>query len=219
MYRTTSFLFGALVLNVVGCGSRLQNGVGGSIFEDAINALIGTPAEKLPSLDALSIAYYPDPVLRRVADPVEDVDANIAALANRMLMLMHREGGVGLAAPQVGVSLRMFVCNLTGEEDGDLVCINPRFTESSGAEAAPEGCMSLPGVTVTMRRAAHVVMHAIGLDGRPFELTGEGLAKRVWQHEVDHLGGRLIIDSMSTTDEIANGRAIQQLESNYTPSR
>ncbi len=183
--------------------------------------LIGIRTVKLPKLDTLCIVRYPDPVLKRVAGAVAvgDVDADLAALAKRMIVLMHLAEGVGLAAPQVGVSLRMFVCNPTGEEDSDRVCINPRIIESSGAESAEEGCLSLPGVTVSVRRATRVVMQAIGLDGTPFELTGEELSARVWQHETDHLDGRLIIDSMSGTDEITNRRAIKQLESAYAPSR
>lgn len=181
--------------------------------------LIGIRTLKLPSLDTLAIVLYPNPVLKRVAVAVEDVDADLTAFAKRMIVLMHRAEGVGLAAPQVGVSLRMFVCNPTGEEGDDRVCINPRIIETSGAEAAEEGCLSLPGVTVTMRRATHVVMQGIGLDGNSFELTGDELYARVWQHETDHLDGRLIIDSMSSTDEITNRRPIKQLEVDYTPPR
>ncbi len=181
--------------------------------------IIGLRTVTLPNLDTLSIVRYPNPVLKRVAVAVEDVDADLTALASRMIVLMHRAEGVGLAAPQVGVSLRMFVCNPTGEEDGDRVCINPRIVESSGAESADEGCLSLPGVTVTLRRATHVVMQGIDLDGNSFELTGEELCARVWQHETDHLDGHLIIDSMSSTDEITNRRAIKQLEADYSPPR
>jgi len=146
-------------------------------------------------------------------------NAEIAALAKRMLELMREAKGVGLAAPQVGVGLRLFVCNPTGEPDDDLVCINPCFTDLSGGEEREEGCLSIPGVTVTMRRATQVLMEAFDPDGNPFQATGTELRAIVWQHEVDHLDGRLIIDNMSATDEIANRRALKQLQDQYGPRR
>jgi peptide deformylase len=170
-------------------------------------------------LDALTIVKYPDPVLKTVAEAVVDSGSRIEALAGRMIELMRRAEGVGLAAPQVGVSLRLFVCNPTGDEGDDRVCINPEIVESSGAEEAEEGCLSIPGVTVKMRRATQIVLRATGLDGKTSVVFGEGLTARVWQHEADHLDGRLIIDNMSTTDEITNRRAIKQLERDFATLR
>ena len=164
----------------------------------------------------LRIVHYPDPVLREVAAEVTDFGPELKALADRMFGLMRGAEGVGLAAPQVGVSIRLFVCNTTGQPEDDLVCVNPRFTEMTGAAECEEGCLSVPGVTITKRRAARVIMQAQDLGGRPFEATGEGLTARVWQHENDHIDGRLILDGMSPTDEIANRRAVKQLKEKYT---
>jgi len=117
------------------------------------------------------------------------------------------------------LSLRLFVCNPTGEPSDDLVCINPRFAELSGAEEKPEGCLSIPDVTVSMRRATHAELQAMDPDGRSFAVTGNELLARIWQHEVDHLDGRLIIDNMSETDEIANRKALKQLEEAHRPRK
>ena len=170
---------------------------------------------KLPQPERLRIHLHPDPVLRKVAKPVTEFPPELAAIARRMLELMRREEGVGLAAPQVGLSIRLFVCNVDGDAEHDLVCINPTFLALEGAEEKEEGCLSLPSVKVLMRRATHAAMEACDLTGRTFRVEGEGLAARVWQHETDHLDGRLIIDNMSATDEIANRRALKQLKKDH----
>jgi len=174
---------------------------------------------KLPSLNKLIIVRYPDPVLRRVCAPVERFSPELAKLAKRMLALMKEAKGVGLAAPQVGVSIRLFVCNATGEATDDLVCINPRFLDLRGAEEKDEGCLSIPGVNVSMRRATRAVMEAFDVKSERVERSTEALLARVWQHEIDHLNGRLVIDAMSVTDEIANRRTIKQLEADYAAAR
>ena len=165
----------------------------------------------LPDPAKLRIVSYPDPALRRQGAAVTEFGADLEKVAIRMLELMHEANGVGLAAPQVGVSARFFVCNPTGEPADDSVCINPRFTELSGAAEQEEGCLSIPGATVTVRRAGAAVMSAFDLEGKPFEVRGEDLLARIWQHENDHLDGRLIIDNMSPTDEISNRRILKQL--------
>ncbi len=174
---------------------------------------------KLPDPSRLRILLYPDPILKKRAKAVGKFDADIEALARRMLELMHEAKGLGLAAPQVGVGLRLFVCNPTAELGDDLICVNPRLAELSGGEEKEEGCLSIPVVTVTMRRATHVVLEAFDVAGNPFQVTGTDLRARVWQHEIDHLDGRLIIDNMSATDEITNRRAIKQLQDQYRPPR
>lgn len=170
---------------------------------------------RLPEIEKLRIVHYPDSVLKKVSAPVEEFGPEIKALVDKMLDLMHQGEGVGLAAPQVGLSLRMFVCNPTGTAGDDHVFINPRFAELTGAEEKEEGCLSFPGVTITKRRATRVEMDAVDTDGRPIHLVGEDLIARIWQHETDHLDGRLIVDSMSATDEIANRRAIKRLTTDY----
>jgi len=169
----------------------------------------------LSKVDKLRVVYYPDPVLKKICTEVEKFGPRLRELTDRMLALMHAGDGVGLAAPQVGLSIRLFVCNATGEPGDDLVCVNPRFAELTGAAEGEEGCLSLPGVHVTMRRATRAVMQAQDVAGRSFELVGEDLKARVWQHESDHLDGHLIVDNMAPTDEIANRRAVRQLKEQY----
>jgi peptide deformylase len=173
---------------------------------------------KLPDLEKLRIVHYPDPVLKQVCAPVEEFGDHLQALARRMRALMGEAGGAGLAAPQVGVPIRLFVRSLGTEEGRKSICVNPRFIELSGAEEKEEGCLSIPQVTVIMRRATHAVMEAFDFNGNAFTETGVDLEARMWQHELDHLAGTLITDNMSATDEIANRRAVKQLEAEYSAS-
>lgn len=160
----------------------------------------------------LELVLHPDPVLRRTAARVERFDGTLAKIAARMLDLMRQHKGIGLAAPQVGLSLRLFVFNVTGEPGDDCVCVNPELSELAGDVGGEEGCLSLPDVTVQMHRAATCLLHAQDLTGKTFERSGTELAARCWQHEMDHLNGKLIIDNMSEADKIANRRALKQLE-------
>ena len=163
--------------------------------------------------DTLQIVCYPDPVLRKPAAPVEQITDEIRAVAGRMLDLMHEAQGVGLAGPQVGLSWRLFVANPTQQPDDDRVFVNPVLRDP-GKETADfeEGCLSLPNITAKIRRPAAVTIEALDLDGKPFTLTSDEMAARVWQHETDHLDGILILDRMSPIDKIANRRAVKELE-------
>lgn len=170
-------------------------------------------------LSQLRIVRFPSPILKRVAAPADTFGPSVEAMGRRMLELMREHEGVGLAAPQVGVSLRIFVCNATGDPQDDLICVNPTFLELTGQEEQNEGCLSIPNVTVAMRRATRATLASFDPSGKRIERTGEGLLARIWQHEVDHLDGRLIIDAMSPTDELANRRAIKQLCDDYAAVR
>ncbi len=165
------------------------------------------------NLNQLAIVYYPDPVLRKQASEVKEVTDEVRAVAARMLELMREAPGVGLAAPQVGLSWRMFVANETGELEDDQVFINPVITVlSPRPEDGEEGCLSLPQVTAEIRRPRAVSIEATNLQGQQFTLSSDALAARVWQHENDHLDGVLIIDKMSPVDRMANRKIIRQLE-------
>jgi len=166
-------------------------------------------------IDTLNIISYPHPFLRKVCPPVEEFDVFIAKLSAHMLRLMHEAQGIGLASPQVGILLRLFVCNVTGNPDDDQVFVNPTLTAFEGTSEGEEGCLSIPDVTVTMRRHARCTLIAQDLRGRPIQRDGDELLARCWQHECDHLDGRLIIDHMSEADKIANRRALKTLESQY----
>lgn len=174
---------------------------------------------KLPRLDKLKIVYYPDPILKRVCEPIEEFSAELAALAKAMLEIKRAAKGVGLAAPQLGIPIRMFVCNVTGEPEDDLVCVNPSLSGLDGAAELEEGCLSIPGVNIVKRRSSTAVLNAFDVHGRAFERTDNELLARIWQHEIDHLNGRLITDNMSATDEITNRRALKQLELDFAQSR
>lgn len=173
---------------------------------------------RIPSLDNLRIVYYPDPILKRVCQPVESFGPELQALADRMLALMRASEGLGLAAPQVGVAICLFVSNLTGEPEDDAVYVNPKLSDLQGAAEELEGCLSIPEVDVTMRRSTNATIEAVDAAGNPIHRDGQDLTARVWQHEMDHLDGRLITDNMSSTDEIANRRALKQLEADFAES-
>jgi peptide deformylase len=147
------------------------------------------------------IRQYPDPALRMTAANVEAFDDDLRRLAERMLHLMTDANGIGLAATQVGVVRRLFVCRL-GEEDEEetRAFANPRVAaRGDERESADEGCLSLQGVLVPVERVTKLTLEAQDLSGEPVRVELEGLDARVVQHELDHLDGVLIIDR--TTDE------------------
>jgi peptide deformylase len=173
------------------------------------------PLISKPRIDRLHIVSYPDPILRQRCKPVEQFGDALRPLVERMCKLMHEHRGVGLAAPQVGLPLRIFVWNPTGEPEHDAVCINPKLENFDGQEEADEGCLSISGVNVKVKRAKSVEVVSQAIDGSTFRLAGESLTARIWQHETDHLDGRLILDYMSPAEEIANRRPLKELEAKY----
>jgi len=159
------------------------------------------------------IVTYPSPVLRRKADPVGAVTDEVRAVAGRMFELMREAGGVGLAAPQVGLCWRMFVANATGEPDDDQVFINPVLSAATKEQtAAEEGCLSLPDIRAQILRPQGITIDALNLSGESFQIVSDDFPARVWQHEFDHLEGVLILDKMDRLDRIANRRQIKRLE-------
>lgn len=148
----------------------------------------------------LPILIYPDPRLRTVAEPVEDVNDEIRKLVDDMAETMYVAPGVGLAAPQVGVSKRIFVVDTAIRDDEPaqlLIFINPKFVLREGEIDWEEGCLSFPGIHEDIRRAGHVVVQALDREGNPFEVEAEGLPAVALQHEYDHLEGVLIVDHVS----------------------
>lgn len=157
---------------------------------------------------------HPHPALRSRALPVAKIDASIETLVGEMIQTMHDEGGIGLAAPQIGVSKRVFVTVGESEDGGDeRVFINPKFLLIDGLlEASEEGCLSLPEIRGSVRRQPHAVIEATGLNGEIFTMESAELMARCWQHEVDHLDGILIIDRMSPIDRLVNRKRLRALE-------
>jgi len=182
--------------------------------------------------ESLTIVHHPEPVLRKRAKAVGEVTDDVRAIARRMLDLMDQARGIGLAAPQVGLGWRLFVCHVPAAEDrvlesdplqatgAPMVCINPVLSEAS-RDLVPyeEGCLSLPEITGDVRRPSEITMTATGLDGKAFTRRAAGLLARCWQHEVDHLDGVLIIDKMSPIHRMRNRRAIKALESGAAGTR
>jgi peptide deformylase len=152
------------------------------------------------------IRQYGDPVLRMRADEVEEFDDELHKVGERMIALMHDAEGVGLAATQVGILRRFFVCTLDGE---DRMLVNPVVTPlGDDTESEAEGCLSLGSVRVTVERSAKVKLEAQDADGSPVALELEGHPARVVQHEVDHLDGKLMLDR---TDAEARREALGKL--------
>jgi len=143
----------------------------------------------------LRVRKYGDPALRRRAEPVAETTPDIRKIVDDMIETMYDEVGIGLAAPQVGIGLRLIV---VADDDTRRAraLVNPAITESGGQATAEEGCLSIPGVFAPVTRAAWVKVEARDLDGRPVTIDARGLQARVLQHELDHLDGVLFIDHL-----------------------
>ena len=163
----------------------------------------------------LGIVLWPDPHLRKTCQPVKQFTSALRQLAERMLELMRNGKGVGLAAPQVGHNIRMFVMNPTGQPTDDRVYVNPVLSDPLGEETGEEGCLSLPSITAQINRNKAIRMQAQDLDGKPIEDTQSGYIARIWQHECDHLNGVLITDRMGLGDRLKYRRALRELEQTY----
>jgi peptide deformylase len=146
------------------------------------------------------ILFYPDKRLRDPGKKVEVFNAELHQLIDDMAETMYAAPGVGLAAPQIGVSKRLFIVDVATDEDepSDLrVFINPEIIATEGVTTFNEGCLSFPGVREDVERAERVTVRACDKDGKPFELEAEGLLAIAIQHETDHLNGELMIDHLS----------------------
>lgn len=145
----------------------------------------------------LDIRLFGDPVLREKCAPVEAIDEEIRRLAADMQETMYDADGIGLAAPQVGVPIRLFVYDVRDPDSPSGVLVNPEIVESEGTSKEEEGCLSIPGLSETVERSAAIVARGLDLDGEPVELRAEGLLSRCIQHETDHLDGVLFLDRVS----------------------
>ena len=142
----------------------------------------------------LEITEYPEKVLKQVGAPVEKFDAELERLVSDMFETMYADEGVGLAAPQVGLSLRLFVMDCEGLR---LVAANPEIVSTEGQQEGEEGCLSVGKIHAPLRRAARVRLRAQDVRGRVFEQEAEGLAARCFLHETDHCDGLLFLDRLS----------------------
>ena len=166
----------------------------------------------------LKIIFYPDPRLREKCRMVETFDNSLKSLAARMFELMRENRGVGLAAPQVGQTIRLFVMNHSGKPEDDRVYVNPILSDPDGDDEAEEGCLSLPGINIDVLRSNTLRIRAQDLDGKPFEQTETGYIARIWQHETDHLNGILLLNHMNPVQKLTWRKRLRELEADYEPA-
>lgn len=145
----------------------------------------------------LPIIHYPDPRLHKIASAVAAVDENIRKLARDMAETMYSAPGVGLAATQVDVHKQVIVIDTSETHDHLLVLINPKILESRGRADCEEGCLSLPGIFEKVSRAEWIKVQALGVDGKSFQIEGDGLLSVCIQHEMDHLKGKVFVEYLS----------------------
>lgn len=168
----------------------------------------------------MQLIYYPNPILSSQCEPVPDSGADQKRkrrleLANKMWTIMNKHGGVGLSAPQVGLNIRLFMWNQhSGKQLYNQAIWNPVLSCVSGLSQSIEGCLSLPKINVTIQRATSSILTGTGFNGRPLRFIGDAITTRIWQHEINHLDGKLIIDNMSPEDYETNRDALSILLKN-----
>ncbi len=162
-----------------------------------------------------TILHYPDPRLRKKAEPIESVTPEITRLVEDMAETMYAAPGVGLAATQIGEPHRLFIIDIASEDEPSnlMVFINPEIVERLGDQSWAEGCLSFPGVTEDIKRAEKVTVKAMGIDGKEFTLSADGLLAVAIQHENDHLEGVLMIDHMGLLKKRIINRKMQKRQS------
>jgi len=162
------------------------------------------------------IVKYPDPVLAKRGEPVTVFDDKLKTLVEEMFESMYEAQGIGLAAPQIGLSQRLTVIDISFKKDPEakVVLINPEIIHREGQQYEEEGCLSLPEIREKVKRAAKVKVRAQNTDGEWFEIEGEELLSRAFQHEIDHLDGVLFIDRLSRLKKDLIIRKIKKLIKN-----
>lgn len=162
------------------------------------------------------IVKYGAEALHQPAREVSEVTPEIGALVDDMIATMYAAPGIGLAAPQIGVPLRVFVVDLSVGRDrsGLITMINPVFVEREGMQLEEEGCLSVPGFTATVPRPQRAAVKGLGRDGQPQNVEGTGLLARAFQHEMDHLDGMLFVDRLRGIKRDLIVRKIRKLAKN-----
>ncbi len=160
-------------------------------------------------MTSLSILRYPDPRLHQVAARVARVDNKIRKLIKDMADAMYAAPGVGLAATQVDVHLRVIVIDVSDTHDQLRVFVNPEIIAASGQSDCEEGCLSVPGVYEKVMRAGRVTVRALDAEGREFDLDADGLLAVCIQHEMDHLEGKVFVEKLS---RLKQGRILARLK-------
>jgi len=166
-------------------------------------------------MSVISLKLLPDPILRQKAKRVPAIDPSIRKLINSMIETMHQNNGVGLAAPQIGVSLRIAVICLP-EESKEITLINPEIIKKSGEREVEERCLSIPGYAGMVKRAVNVTVKARDQDYKEIRIKGEGLLAQALEHEIEHLQGILYIDHLSSPDSLV--KVVASDSENETPT-
>ena len=165
------------------------------------------------------VVLFPDPVLRKETEEITAFDDELKGVVEGMFERMFESQGVGLAAPQVGLSMRLFVLNDEGDKDKperNLALINPTIKSFGGKKTRhEEGCLSLPGVHADITRPEKCVVHHFDVDGNEVEKEYDGFVARIIQHEYDHLQGVLLVDRMTPSDKLRNRAAVDELKAAY----
>jgi peptide deformylase len=155
------------------------------------------PFKNSPAMAIRKIIYLPDPRLRKVSIPIQTFDDQLHALIEDMFDTMYAAKGVGLAAPQIGINIRLSVVDVIGDKSQQLVLANPEIIASEGQMEYQEGCLSVPSVYDKVHRAEKVTLRAQNKFGEFFEMHAEVLLGECFQHEIDHLNGKLFVDLLS----------------------
>jgi peptide deformylase len=165
----------------------------------------------------LELVKYPDPRLRKKSVAVKEFDDWLQQVARRMFEAMYESRGIGLAAPQVGLNIRMLVCNQSAKpsEQEEMIFVNPVLSDLAGAEENEEGCLSLPGVYGPVLRATRCRVQACDITGQPIDCQCEDMLARILQHETDHLDGILHIDRFGDAAKMSVRRALREMEETF----
>lgn len=159
----------------------------------------------------LKVRHYGDPVLRLKALPVDRIDEEIKQIAEDLIDTLIDEQGLGLAAPQVGISKRMIALDAKEVRGQPFVVLNPEILESSGKEVREEGCLSFPGIYGKIERPFEATIKCLDMEGKELILKVKAMECRAFMHEIDHLNGKLFIDRMSKTHKLVVQGAIKKL--------
>ncbi|BBM85115.1 peptide deformylase [Candidatus Uabimicrobium amorphum] len=163
----------------------------------------------------MDVVLYPDPILKKRTEPINEVTEDIVELSQEMIKTMHRANGVGLAGPQVGISKQIIIVNPTAEEGNETIYLNPKILKRKGKEIGEEGCLSFPGVYGNVQRSTWIQVKATLISGEEVTFEAEDFEARVLQHEIDHLLGVLFINKIQPVEQIAIKTQLKELEQKY----
>jgi peptide deformylase len=170
----------------------------------------------------LRLVYYPDPILRSPSKPVDKVTTELKEAVPQMFEIMYAHRGIGLAGPQAGIAQRIVVANIIGDpkkKEEERVFINPEIVDRGGVMTEDEGCLSLPGLSAKIRRSAWVKVQYRDLDGAKWEIEVDGLWAKLFQHEIDHIDGLLMVDKLTAADLKQWRPLLQELEEDFAAKR